>query len=129
MGRKRQEKQRSEPQSHGGLKVEVRDQNLREQQEYWNDGETRIQETEDRSTAKAGRLEEPEVKDRRTEDRRQMTTGFAAPTPCQRRQMPETFLPICLPAMANSHDLDGLNLFVNFINDSVIADSNPPVIS
>jgi len=75
-----------------------------------------------------GRLEEPEVKDRRTEDRRQMTTGFAAPTPCQRRQMPETFLPICLPAMANSHDLDGLNLFVNFINDSVIADSDSPVI-
>ena len=36
--------------------------------------------------------------------------------------MPEAFLPICLPAMADSHDLDGLNLFVNFINDSVIAD-------
>jgi hypothetical protein len=40
----------------------------------------------------------------------------------------EDFLPICLPAMANSHNLDGLNLFVNFINDSAIADSDPPVI-
>ena len=38
------------------------------------------------------------------------------------------FLPICLPAMANPHNLDGLNLLVDFINDSVIADSDPPVI-
>jgi len=84
---------------------EGRDQNLRA--------------TEPRSTEDGGQ---------RARDRRQMTTGFAAPTPCQGRQMPEAFLPICLPAMANSHKLDGLNLFVNFINDSVIADSDSPVI-
>lgn len=56
-----------------------------------------------------GRLEDPEVRDQRT--------GIS-----------RSSLPICLPAMANSHDLDHPNLFVNFINDPVVADSDSPVI-
>jgi hypothetical protein len=40
----------------------------------------------------------------------------------------EDYLPICLSAMADPHDLDSLSLFVNFVEDSIVAHSDSPII-
>jgi hypothetical protein len=74
MGRKRQEKQRSEPQSHGGLKVEVRDQNLRTSENSRNIGmmekqEYRRQKTGVRQRQEDWKNQKSKIGGQRTDDR------------------------------------------------------------
>jgi hypothetical protein len=61
-----------------------------------------------------------------TDDRRQKTVEVRTSEP--QKSDGKDILPVGLPAMANSHDLDYPALFVDFIDDSVVADSDSPVI-
>jgi hypothetical protein len=40
-----------------------------------------------------------------------------------------TYLTISFPAMPNSHDINGLQIIINRINNPVVASTNPPQIA
>jgi hypothetical protein len=68
------------------------------------------------------RIEKTEVR----MERRMLEAGQPRKQP--RGQTAEDILAIYLSAMANSHDLDRPALFDHFINASVVADPDSPVI-